>query len=49
LARLYNDHTMTKEKFFSSVKSHNNDFNEDKDIIYFYTTEFKPAMIDHDF
>ena len=49
LARLYNDNTMTKEKFFNSVKSHNNDFDEQKDIIYFYTTEFKPAMIDHDF
>ena len=49
LARLYNDNTMTKEKFFNSVKSHNNDFDENKDIIYFYTTEFKPAMIDHDF
>tara|TARA_R100000664_G_C2745881_1_gene133649 strand:+ start:1482 stop:1733 length:252 start_codon:yes stop_codon:yes gene_type:complete len=49
LARLYNDPTMTKERFFSSVKSHNNDFNIEEDLIYFYTTEFKPAMIKDDF
>ena len=49
LVRLYNDPTMNKERFFKSVKSHNNDFNIDEDIIWFYTTEFKPAMIDHDF
>ena len=49
LVRLYNDSSMTKERFFKSVKSHNNDFNVDEDIMWFYTTEFKPAMIDHDF
>ena len=49
LARLYKDNTLTKERFFKSVKSHNNDFNIEEDSIYFYTTEFKPAMIDHDF
>ena len=49
LVRLYNDPTMNKERFFKSVKSHNNDFNIDEDIIWFYTPEFKPAMIDHDF
>lgn len=49
LSRLYKDPSMTKEQFFKSVKSHNNDFNEEEDLIYFYTTEFKPAMMDHDF
>ena len=49
LVRLYNDPKITKEKFFKSVKSHNNDFNIEEDIVWFYTTEFKPAMIDHDF
>ena len=49
LVRLYNDSSMTKERFFKSVKSHNNDFNVEEDIMWFYTTEFKPAMIDHDF
>jgi len=49
LARLYKDQTMTTDRFFKSVKSHNNDFNIEEDIVWFYTTEFKPAMIDHDF
>lgn len=49
LARLYKDPTMTAERFFKSVMSHNNDFNIEEDVIWFYTTEFKPAMIDHDF
>ena len=49
LARLYKDPTMTTERFFKSVMSHNNNFNIEEDIIWFYTTEFKPAMIDHDF
>ena len=49
LARLYKDPTMTRERFFKSVMSHNNAFNIEEDIIWFYTTEFKPAMIDHDF
>ena len=49
LARLYKDPTMTTERFFKSVMSHNNDFNIEEDVIWFYTTEFKPAMIDHDF
>ena len=49
LSRLYKDPTMSKERFFKSVISHNNDFNIEEDVIWFYTTEFKPAMIDHDF
>ena len=49
LARLYKDQTMTTDRFFKSVISHNNDFNIEEDVIWFYTTEFKPAMIDHDF
>lgn len=49
LARLYKDPTMITDRFFKSVISHNNDFNIEEDVIWFYTTEFKPAMIDHDF
>ena len=49
LARLYKDQTMTTDRFFKSVKSHNNAFNIEEDIVWFYTTEYKPPMIDHDF
>jgi hypothetical protein len=38
---------MTAEKFLSSARKHYPDL-EDSDRLYFYTNQFRPAMITND-
>tara|TARA_Y100001938_G_C7892620_1_gene330501 strand:+ start:135 stop:386 length:252 start_codon:yes stop_codon:yes gene_type:complete len=47
LSKLYNDPSMTKERFMESVRNHYYDISEE-DNLYFYTNEFRPALIAND-
>ena len=47
MSRLYNDPSLTAEKFIASAKKHYPDL-QDSDRIYFYTNQFKPALITDD-
>lgn len=44
LSKLYNDPSISKERFMQSVRNHYYDISEE-DNLYFYTNEFRPALI----
>ena len=47
ISRLYNDPSMTREKFLAAAQKHYPDLDEG-DRLYFYTNQFRPAMITDD-
>ena len=49
ISRLYNDPSLTLNKFLAAARKHYPDLDEG-DRLYFYTNEFRPTMIaDDDF
>ena len=47
ISRLYNDPSITAEKFLACARKHYPDL-EDGERVYFYTNQFRPAMIIED-